>query len=310
MEGVFSEGRHLKSRQLRYFLAVYDYLNLSVAADRVHVTQPALSKSIQALESSLGVPLFERRPHGLHPTRYADILVRHARRMDMEYQHALAEISNASGGSEGLLRIGAGPIWYSKILPDIFSVFLKENPVSRIRIQSGVISTLVPQLLAGQIDLICVTLDFPAQAGLIREPVMTVSNTIVAHVSHPLHQNRSGTAVASPAGLGKYSWIVLADDQVGSGRILSYFAANEMPPPHFVIETSSPTHMFENLTRGPYLAQIPQQMMGLAHRYDLKEIPIAGAFWSAEAGVCYRQTDCPSPQLSRMLAAIRNIALQ
>ncbi len=295
----------MQSRSLRYFLAAYDARNMSIAAEKVNITQPALSKAIQALEANLGVPLFERRPEGVVPTRYADILMRHARRMDMEYRHALAEIDAAGGGSESLLRIGAGPLWYSRFLPTVLEDYLERYPDARVRIQSGVISTLVPQLQSGQLDLICTTLDFPAQAGIIREPVIEVSHTVIARSDHPLKGRLYENNPVSPSDLARFRWIVLADDQVGTGRILSYFAANNLPPPSFAIETSSPTLMFEMLSRGDWLAHIPGRMIPLARRFDLEAIRVEGVFWSAEAGICYRQTDILSQPLSRMVAAIR-----
>lgn len=297
----------MQSRSLRYFLAVYDSGKLSVAADRVHVTQPALTRSIQSLEEKLGVPLFERHAHSLKPTQFADILVRHARRMDMEYQHALAEINMANGGSEALLRIGAGPIWYSQILPEAFTIYLKEYPLARLRVEAGVISTLLPQLLSGQVDLICSTLDFPMGAGLIREPILNVNHVIIAHESHPLYQEANPSRAFSPQEIHHYSWIILADDHVGTGRILTFFAVHGLPPPHFSLETSSPGHMFEMLTRGPWLAQIPVQMLTQAKRFGLKELPIQGSLWSAQAGICYRATDSLSPQLLNMIKIIKRV---
>ncbi|MGN7871132.1 LysR family transcriptional regulator [Paracoccus sp. 22332] len=296
----------MQSRALRYFLAVYDSCNLSVAAGQVHVTQPALSRAIRQLEEEMGVPLFERRPHGLEPTRFADILARHGRRMDMEYRHALAEIEMADGGAAAMLRIGAGPIWYSLILPSIFPDFLRENPKVRLKVQSGVISTLVPQLMAGQYDLICSTLDFPAQAGLVRESIFEVEHALIGRREHPLARRLVEQPDAlSPQEIVGFSWIVLADDQVGTGRILSYFAAHELPPPLISIETSSPTHMFEMLSRGDWLAQIPRRLLPLAERYNLREFPVHGAFWSARAGICYRTTDPPSLALLSLIRRIR-----
>lgn len=297
----------MQSRILRYFLAVYDTCNLSAAAEQVHVTQPALSRAIRQLEDQVGVPLFERRPHGLEPTRFADILARHGRRMDMEYRHALAEIE-MSGGAAAILRIGAGPIWYSRILPAIFPAYLRANPRVRLKVQSGVISTLVPQLLTGQFDLICSTLDFPAHAGLIREPIVEVEHALIARRQHPLARAMTGNPTALPAqAIGGFPWIVLADDQVGTGRILSFFSSHDMPPPTIEIETSSPTHMFEMLSRGDWLAHIPRRLLLQAERYELYEVPLQGAFWSAQAGICYRTTDLPSPALLGLIQTIRSM---
>lgn len=298
----------MQSQYMRYFLAVYEHLNLTVAAEAVHVSQPALSRSLKRLEDQFGVPLFVRHPRGLEATRFADILARHAQRMDMEYRHALAEIEIANGGSEAMLKIGAGPIWYSQILPDVFSSYLQRHPSARIRVQSGVISTLVPQLLAGQVDLICSTLDFPAQAGLIREPLLKVEHVVVVHKDHPLA--RGTDDILEPSDLAGFSWIVLADDQVGSSRILSYFAAHDLALPVFSIETSSPTHMFEMLRRGTSLAQIPTLLLPTAERFDLVQLPLRGNFWAANAGICYRSTDTLSPRLTGLIKSIRSFLSQ
>ena len=241
------------------------------------------------------------------PTRHGDILVRHARRMEFEYRHALAEIA-AAGGAHSLLRIGAGPLWYTYLLPQVLGRFLADHPQARVRVQSGVISTLVPTLQAGQFDLICTTLDFPPQAGIVREPVIEASHTVMARRDHPLHARAEAGSPATAADLSRFRWITLADDEVGSGRIQSYFAANGVPP-RFAIETSSPTHMFEMLARIDLLAHIPVRMVPLARRFGLEPIPVDGAFWTAEAGICYRQTDIPAPNLERMVASIRALGV-
>ncbi|WP_436643319.1 LysR family transcriptional regulator [Microbaculum sp. FT89] len=90
----------MDSRLLRYFLAVYESHGISAAADDLRISQPALTKSIQKLEADVGARLFERRPGGVVPTRYADILARRVRLMDIEYRHAIAEIEAARGGRE------------------------------------------------------------------------------------------------------------------------------------------------------------------------------------------------------------------
>jgi DNA-binding transcriptional LysR family regulator len=61
----------MNTRQLRHFLALLDTGSLAAAAESVHLSQPALSRSIRALEDMLGVPLFDRNDRRLRPTTYA-----------------------------------------------------------------------------------------------------------------------------------------------------------------------------------------------------------------------------------------------
>ena len=66
------------TRLLRHFLAVFEHRNMTAAARALHITQPALTKSIRRLEEELDVHLFERQPSGVEPTRYGHVLARRA----------------------------------------------------------------------------------------------------------------------------------------------------------------------------------------------------------------------------------------
>lgn len=67
-------GLTMHSRLLRHFLAVADHKGMSSAAAELHISQPALTKSIRQLEGILGVELFERLPTGVILTRFGEIL--------------------------------------------------------------------------------------------------------------------------------------------------------------------------------------------------------------------------------------------
>lgn len=291
----------MDSRLLRYFLAVYENHGISSAAQELRISQPALTKSIQKLEADLGAQLFERRPGGVVPTRYADILARRARLMDIEYRHAIAEIEAARGGSEGLVRIGAGPVWYSCFLPAIVKGFLETSPDTRVRVESGVISTLIPALEAGEYDLVCASLDFPDTAGMVRETLVNLKHVVIASEDHPM----AAVGLVDPEGLAASPWVVLANDHVGTGRIWSYFAAQGCKPPQIAIETASPTFMYEMVARGPYVAHIPEIMLDQAARHGVRALQVPGRFWETPAGIVYRQTETRLPALTRFIEAIR-----
>lgn len=302
---VFSWMAEMHARPLKHFLAVYDNHGISAAAEQLRISQPALTKSIQKLEAEFGVPLFERRPGGVVPTRYADMLARHVRLMDMEYRHAIAEIAAARGGSEGVIRIGAGPVWYSCFLPPIIDRFLADWPETRIRLQSGVINTLIPALEAGEFDIVCTSLEFPNRAGIVKEAVVNLRHSIVAVDSHPL----AGRGMAEPAELASYPWVTMANDHVGTGRIWSYFAAHECPPPRIAVESSSLSGMLELVARGQFLAHFPEAMLRVASRYCLTALNIRGTLWETPAGLVYRQSEHRLRVLQKFIEATRDITV-
>lgn len=292
----------MHSRLLTYFLTVYEMRSISLAAEKLRISQPALTKSVQKLEVAVGTKLFNREARGLSTTPYADILARRVRLMDAEYQHALAEIQVAKGGGAELIRVGAGPVWYSCLLPPVIAAFTENHPDVRVRVQSGVIDTMVPGLRSGQFDVICTSLAFPAQSDFTSETIVDLRHAVIGGPNHPLLAERNVTANMMKG----YDWVVLTDDQVGTGRVLGYFSAIGEPPPRIAVETSSPTQMFELMRHGQFLGQIPETMMSVAGRYGIARIDATGTFWNSPAGICYRHSEHRLPALNRFLDAIRS----
>ena len=176
----------MQSRLLRHFLAVVERKNITAASEDLHISQPALTRSIRQLEKAVGTTLFDRLPTGVALTRQGEVLARRARLMDLEYQHALAEITAMKQGLAGVLRIGAGPVWITTFLPPVIAAFHKQYPRVKVRLTSGVIDTLVPELLSGEIDALCANLDFAAQPEIVKEPLVSIRHSVVARAKHPL----------------------------------------------------------------------------------------------------------------------------
>ncbi|RAI45964.1 LysR family transcriptional regulator [Rhodoplanes roseus] len=291
----------MHSRLLRHFLAVLDHGRISAAADAVHISQPALTKSIHQLESSLGVPLFERRPNGVVPTPYGEILARRVRLMALEYQHAIGEIQAITGGSGGHIRIGAGPVWMLRLLPPVIAKFQKQQPNVKVTMRTGVIDTLVPALLGGELDLICSTLDYPSHPEIVKEHLTEIHHMLAASKRHPLSQ-RDDIAAAD---LLAYPWIALANDYVGSSRVNSFFAANELAPPSVAVETSSIASILSLLQAGDYIVNLPTVMLPYMEAFGLSRLAIHGTLWEFSAGIAYRRTKTPISVVKAFCAMLR-----
>jgi DNA-binding transcriptional LysR family regulator len=290
----------MHSRLLRHFLGVVEKRNITAAAEALNISQPALTRSIRQLEKMIGVPLFERLPTGVALTKQGEVLARRAKQMELEYRHALAEIKALEQGVSGVLRIGAGPMWVAMILPGVIAAFNKQHPKVKIRLTEGAIDSLVPALMAGEIDLACVTLSFPAQPELVKEPLVGVRHTLIARADHPL----AGRGVIAAEELARFPWVVLANDSIGTGRIGSYLVANRIEPPRIAVEATS-IAMLRVLEESDALGLVAAGMVEFAQRFGLVAIPHEGTFWEAEAGFAYLRSNRPARTLESFKSMVR-----
>lgn len=292
----------MHSRLLRSFLVVAEQGNITRAANVLNVSQPALTKSMQQLEDGYEVKLFDRSAKGVQLTKFGDILLHHVKVMDNEHRHAVSRINSLRDGRSGALRIGAGPVWLVDILPPIIAKYRDSYPDISISLIGGVINTLVPDLISGDLDLICVSLDFPNQSEIVKHPLFDTHHVLVADPSHPLANNEEHDAIS----IHNYPWMVLKSDYIGSERISSFFAANGLEPPLIALETTSIHSLLQGLKNGACIAHIPVQMLPHAHELGLQQIKLNQTIWETTAGYAYRASarqSVPMKDFMRLLDA-------
>ena len=292
----------IQPKQLRHFLEVVERGSLSAACETLNITQPALSKSVKQLEQRLEVDLFERLPSGMVLTRYGEIFARRARLMEMEYRHALAEIDAAQHGAAGSLRVGGGPGWVDTVLPPAIIQFQRQHPKIKFHLESGVIDTLVPKVLNGDLDIICSALDFPNHPELVKERLIDMKHAVFASVNHPLAKKKT----VKPSDLCDYPWISPLEDHVGRNRLESFFAACELDPPVIKAEVAASfTTILKFAAHGDYLVSAPHTFREDAARSGLKVILKETRLWETPAGLSFRYTDKPSPIVNSFIALMR-----
>ncbi len=144
----------LDPRQLRAFLAIVDAGSLGLAADALHVTQPALSRTVRRLEMQLGVALFERRTTGMELTSFGQALLPHATVLSAEGARAIEQINALRGLGQGTLRIGAVASVAIMVLPSILDRVLTQWPNLQVQITEGVEDALAAALTHNAIDVV------------------------------------------------------------------------------------------------------------------------------------------------------------
>ncbi|GHE29210.1 LysR family transcriptional regulator [Streptomyces hydrogenans] len=123
-------------RDLRYFLAVAEELHFTRAAEKLYVSQPALSKQIRALERQLGIPLFDRDRQGVRLTEAGTALLPHARAVLAAWDEAEGAVRAARGEANGTLVVGMSTSPGRRgLLPAIRSRFTATHPRATIRLR-------------------------------------------------------------------------------------------------------------------------------------------------------------------------------
>ncbi|CAM5686292.1 HTH lysR-type domain-containing protein OS=Streptomyces aurantiogriseus OX=66870 GN=GCM10010251_18350 PE=3 SV=1 [Streptomyces aurantiogriseus] len=151
-------------RDLRYFATVAEELHFTRAAERLYVSQPALSKQIRALERQLGVELFRRDRHGVALTAAGSALLPHARRMLDTWAEGAAAVEQARATERGTLVVGMSTRpGRGGLLPAIRSRFTAAHPHTVVRLRQVNWEDPTAGLAGGDADVAFVWLPLPDQ---------------------------------------------------------------------------------------------------------------------------------------------------
>src|ERR1700749_2983865 len=125
----------LDIRHLRYFLAVAAAGSFSRAADRLGISQPSVSQQMRDLETSLRVPLFQRRGKRILLTPRGLIFQEHARSLLHQLENLLHELNGEPGELRGELRLGVIPVLNVPLIPHLRGVFVPNHPEISTRVE-------------------------------------------------------------------------------------------------------------------------------------------------------------------------------
>ena len=137
--------------QLSNFLAVAKSGNFTQAAAEIGISQPALSRSIQKLEKTIGEPLFERRPSGVKLTEIGSFFLVRAKQIRDLVDDTYAELTEAS--NRGQIRLAVIPTIAPYLLPKVLKKFGSRHPEIKIQVQEDTTQNIVQRCKDGDVDL-------------------------------------------------------------------------------------------------------------------------------------------------------------
>lgn len=224
------------TRLLRYFVTVAEEGNLTRAAERLFVSQPALTKQIRQLENRLGVRLFTRSRAGMALTEPGRALADRAPALLDGWDDAWRAATAASRRAARVLHVGYLASAANEATPRIIAAFARRRPGWRVEMRQAPWSAPAAGLDDGAVDVALVRLPFPGQDGFRVEVLLTEPRCVALPAAHPLAA-RDAIAfrelwdepfVAAPAETGPWRdhWLGTADRD---GREPRVGAVTEQP---------------------------------------------------------------------------------
>lgn len=143
----------MELRHLRYFVAVAEELSFRKAAQRLHVSRPALSKQIKDLESEIAVKLLERDTVSVSLTKAGEIFLEDTQKLLFHAEQAIERASEAQSGRRGKLRIGSVGIIATAFLPRTLKLFHQKYPGVEVQFVEMLPAEQLAALAMGKIDI-------------------------------------------------------------------------------------------------------------------------------------------------------------
>lgn len=295
----------MELRSLKFFLTVYECGNISVAADRLGMNQPAVSKAIRRVEQELGVDLFEREPRGVAPTVFADMLAEAAREVDSNLGAVMRRIQAMRDAAMGEIVVGAGGTWQEALLPLAVSRLAQRRPQALIRIVPAAPEALVAALIKGDVDLVLAPIDIPnPMAKKVRvEPLLVNEVVVIGRGDHPLLEKPR----LSLKDLRSQRWILPPGTFIRD-RFERAFVSKGLENPIPSIECVDSACLFQIVAATDLLTYVAE--LRLRHRLhmNLARMPDNPINVERTSGLILRKSSYMPPLVREFIAEVRNVS--
>ncbi len=292
----------MEIRQLRAFIAIAELGTFTAGAQRVHVTQAAISMQIRQLENELGARLFIRAPRRVMLTEAGEQLLQRARQILRDHDAAIDEIAELAGAERGRLRIGsASAMVTTDVLPKLLKQVRKQHARAEVTVASGTSEALVQQILAGELDVAFVSLPVEAR-GISTERLSQDQLVAVASPRHRLARQRTISAYTLAG-----EKLILGERGGNTRRLIDQFFAQAGVTLHVSMELSRQAAIRRMVEEDMGVGIVPLQTVSEAvDKGRLVRWWIEGAQINWELGVAKLTGGYESPIVQTFIKLARN----
>ncbi|MCK9817689.1 LysR family transcriptional regulator [Pseudomonas chlororaphis] len=287
-------------RDLTYFDTIAELGHLGRAAQKLNRSQPALSKSIQRLEESFGIKLFERDGRRIKLTPVGALLQQRGRQLQQSIAETHREVRDFASGVLGNIRLGCAATMAEHLLPQLTATLLERAPEITLNLVIGQDDMLRESLRSGRLDMVICPM-FDGDPQLLPHGLFDDEAVVVASPDHPVFDGPIRMAE-----LCAYRWVLPATSVSARRWIDNAFQAHELPLPSVQIETNSISLLPRLIAKTRLLSFLARETLedvkGSTH---LREVPLAATTMKRTIVVAVRAGAYLSPAAQTMLDILK-----
>lgn len=288
----------LAGRTLVYFAVVADLGSMSVAARRLNLSQPALSKAIRLLERALKARLLTRSARGVAVTRAGEVLLHHAHEVIASLRSARTELERVRGVAPDRCQIGVARGVPASLFGAALGRVMAAFPTTGFALVDGTTAQLLAALSKGELDVAVLAGAVPTIPKHVAvEPIPADPGTVVARAGHPLARRADVTLER----LAEARWVVPPGAHPLRALLDASFARCARMP-EMLAQTSSLELAVEVVAHSDALAVLPVASVRPAvERGQLVEIACRDVDWAMPLALATRRPD-GAPAAARAVA--------
>lgn len=290
----------LRFSHLRMLVALAEERSVHRAALRLHLSQPAISKTLKEVERAFGSTLFERSARGLALTPQGAVVVRGAAVLLGELEHLRAEADSNKRAPVTWVQLGAPPIAALTLAPRVVARLRLQRPDVHVHLREDRVPTLFAALAQGEVDALltpynAALMSTPEATSLRFERLQDEAFVLIAAADHALARRRR---VSLPA-LAQEHWILPGPEAYVRQMVDGAFVRAGLRPPLPAIVSNSVMSNIVLVSQGAGLAIVPRTLVQAAEALGtVKSIALHPPLPTVPLALIYRQAAAQHPRIA------------
>jgi len=299
-------GRRIRLHDLHILLAVVQHKSLALAAQRLAISRPVVSKAIADLEHVLGVRLLERDRHGAEPTIYGAALLKRSAAVFDELREGVKDIGFLADPTAGEVRIGCSPVLAASFVPAVVDRLSQRHPNIVFHLVTAFMGELHRQLGERNVDLLVTRQFGPITDEQLSFEFLFDDPYVVAAGAQSSWVRRRKVVLAE---LVNESWVLPQPEGPLGSVAMEAFRSSGLDCPPAKVFTVSPEARLNLLATGHFLTICSASALRFpTKRTEIKVLPVALPIPRVPTGIVTLKNRMTSPVAQLFVDVAREVA--